>query len=330
MFGEFCFKPSIWLRFVDDVFAVWPHGKDNLDIFLQHLNNQHVNISFTMELEINGCLPFLDVLLQKSSDGSLIHSVYRKPTHTNQYINALSHSPMFQKISTMRNLFNRSFDICHPDRLSDEIKNLKNIFLQNGYNTEQIERALKPRNRQNSRTQNSGNSSFALVPYVANTSEKISRMLSKFNINTAFYSSGKLKQFLRPVKDSIPLHSAGIYRVPCECGQVYIGQTGRLVATRLAEHKRNLRLVQSDKSAIAEHAINTLHNVKFEDTCILVRDKRLSSRLIREAIEILKHPNNFNRTVALKFLQYGKQCYLKCSCFLVTCFLVTCLFIIYF
>jgi aromatic ring-cleaving dioxygenase len=289
------FRPSIWWRYVDDIFAVWPHGKEKLDIFLQHLNNQHVNISFTMELEANGCLPFLDVLLQKSPSGSLIHSVYRKPTHTNQYINAFSHNPMFQKMSTMRNLFNRSIDICHPDKLSDEIQTLKNIFSQNGYSNYQIERAMKPRNRHNNRFQITGNSSFALLPYVANISEKIARLLVKYNIKTSFSSSGKLKQFLRPAKDAIPLHAAGIYRVPCECGQVYIGQTGRLVATRLTEHRRNIRLDQPEKSAIAEHAINTLHNVKFEDTCILVKEKRLTSRLIREGIEILTHPNNFNR-----------------------------------
>ena len=33
-------QPSLWLRYVDDTFVVWPHGSDALQDFLQHLNEQ--------------------------------------------------------------------------------------------------------------------------------------------------------------------------------------------------------------------------------------------------------------------------------------------------
>jgi hypothetical protein len=35
-------KPARWYRYMDDIFAVWPHGKDDLHDFLQHLNNIHI------------------------------------------------------------------------------------------------------------------------------------------------------------------------------------------------------------------------------------------------------------------------------------------------
>jgi hypothetical protein len=39
----------------------------------------------------------------------------------------------------------------------------------------------------------------------------------------------KLSSLLRPVKDHLGLRTPGVYRIPCECGRVYIGQTGRSV-----------------------------------------------------------------------------------------------------
>ena len=42
------YKPKMWLRYVDDVFAIWPHGDDHLKTFHQHLNGQNSFIQFTM------------------------------------------------------------------------------------------------------------------------------------------------------------------------------------------------------------------------------------------------------------------------------------------
>jgi hypothetical protein len=44
---------------------MWPHGQETLPDFLQHLNGIYGNIQFTKELEQNGTLPFLDVLVKK-------------------------------------------------------------------------------------------------------------------------------------------------------------------------------------------------------------------------------------------------------------------------
>jgi hypothetical protein len=82
---------------VDDIFAVWPHGKDDLQDFLQHLNNIHRSIEFMTEAEQDRTLPFLDVLVSIRLDGTLGHRVYRKMTRTDLYLHAKSEHHPAQK-----------------------------------------------------------------------------------------------------------------------------------------------------------------------------------------------------------------------------------------
>ena len=49
---------------------------------LSHLNSVWPSIKFTVEVEKEGSLPFLDALLQRKDDGNLDVTVYRKPMHT--------------------------------------------------------------------------------------------------------------------------------------------------------------------------------------------------------------------------------------------------------
>ncbi|XP_045463784.1 uncharacterized protein LOC123673342 [Harmonia axyridis] len=46
---SFHLKPTCWLRYVDDVFVIWPHGPETLQDFFDHLNNINIHIKFTME-----------------------------------------------------------------------------------------------------------------------------------------------------------------------------------------------------------------------------------------------------------------------------------------
>ena len=80
--------PKVWERFVDDVYFIVKHT--HLENFFHHINNLHQNIKSTMEEESNGELAFLDTLL-KRNNGEISVLVYRKPTHTDQYLHYSSH-----------------------------------------------------------------------------------------------------------------------------------------------------------------------------------------------------------------------------------------------
>ncbi len=77
-------KPTVWCRYVDDTFVMWPHGHSSLDGFLVHLNSQTSTIPFTMETETDDTLPLLNVQVHREGK-KLTTSVYRKSTHTDLY-----------------------------------------------------------------------------------------------------------------------------------------------------------------------------------------------------------------------------------------------------
>ena len=57
--------------------------------------------------------------------------------------------------------------------------------------------------------------------------------------------------------------------------------------TRLNEHKRHCRLLQLDKSAIAEHAIGENHHIDFDQSEIVATEDRFWPRKVKEALLII-------------------------------------------
>ena len=75
--------PLCYYRYVDDTFAIFPSNED-FNNFLLLLNKLHPSLTFTSEVEVDNKLPFLDVLVEKTST-CFLTSVYRKPTFSGLY-----------------------------------------------------------------------------------------------------------------------------------------------------------------------------------------------------------------------------------------------------
>ena len=102
--------PSLWKRYVDDTFVI--QEEQYKEEFFQHLNSIDPNIKFTAEnTRADGSMPFLDTLVTPQSDGSLATTVYRKPTHTNQYLHWDSHHAIANKYSIISTLLHRAKQI---------------------------------------------------------------------------------------------------------------------------------------------------------------------------------------------------------------------------
>ena len=111
-------------------------------IYIKDLYKLHSFLRFTMEEENNRELPFLDVLFERR-DSSFLISVYRKPTITRLYLCWHSFAPRSKKLNLIRCLSYRALNICSDCKIEDELKVIRDIFINNGYPKEVIDDNIK-------------------------------------------------------------------------------------------------------------------------------------------------------------------------------------------
>ena len=122
--------------------------KDQKEVFFDHLNSIHNGIQFTSEdPSEDGSIPFLDMLVLPDQEGRLKTTVYRKPTHTNQYLHWDSHHAIPSKYSMIGTLFHRAKTICSgPTQLQEEEEHLYRTLKRCKYPTWALNR-VKLRNQ---------------------------------------------------------------------------------------------------------------------------------------------------------------------------------------
>ncbi|XP_067671768.1 uncharacterized protein [Haliotis asinina] len=292
------FQPLCWYRKVDDTFTILDLNHNPAEL-LDHLIKQHAHIQFTMEVEAQHKLPFLDVSLENSSE-RIVPTGYRKPIHTDQYIHYLSnHHPQIKQ-AIVTTLARRAKAICDPAYLLDEIDHPKRTFITlNGYPKQLVNETIATTlQHQNDRLPKPEPTPIRVnIPYQGKISHQISRLLRKTAcVDATFYSDKTLKNILRAngrggSDQTNPNPRGCIYKINCDCGSSYIGETCRPFNIRLKEHKTSV------KSALSEHIVNyPNHSIDWKNTEILasnISDWR--RRKLWEAINIRRLEPQINR-----------------------------------
>ena len=102
--------PLVWWRFIDDVFAIWTHGEERLQMFLRELNNHHTSIKFTSNWSTEE-VSFLDARVY-IKNGRVETDLYTKPTDKHQYLHTKSCHPRHCKRSIPFSQALRLHSIC--------------------------------------------------------------------------------------------------------------------------------------------------------------------------------------------------------------------------
>ncbi|XP_041483471.1 uncharacterized protein LOC121430261 [Lytechinus variegatus] len=289
------FSPRIWKRYVDDTFIVT--DRSTTDCLLNYVNAQQPSIRFTMEREDNNRIAFLDTLVHRDDEGRLTTTVYRKPTHTDQYLAYDSHHPQSVKRGVVKCLYDRASRIVSkPQCTAAEKQRIASALVSNGYPRSFLNRVTKRKNVAEEDIVRC--KSTVVLPFVDSISRQLRRHLEKYSIRAVFKSDTTIrKQLVRPKDPALPGRLDGVvYKIPCgACDKVYIGETGRPVNERMLEHRRDVKHRRIDSSAVAEHAWNADHPPNWDEVSCIARDKHWYTRRVKEAIQIRLHPNNVNR-----------------------------------
>jgi hypothetical protein len=88
------FQPHTWLRYIDDIFLIWTEGLDNLKNFSEYHNNIHPTIKVTSSHSSTN-VPFLDVSVSLTNDGSICTDLYTKPRDKHQHLLFILPSPTY-------------------------------------------------------------------------------------------------------------------------------------------------------------------------------------------------------------------------------------------
>ena len=250
-------KIKFYTRYVDDtLLLVKP---EDIDDVLHQFNNFHRNLEFTVD-KFEDCTPhFLD--LEIHPDGL---SIYRKETHTAQFMHFDSFVKWNHKVSWIRSLTSRAVKLCSPNKLIDELNNIKRFASYNGFprwvSNKVIRESRNPRPRENEEEEEGSHDIYMFMSYAGKEAESViirckKRLFKLFkkdlNIKFHVHLQSKKLCFYTSNKDKVPhlSNSSVVYHFECPgCTKSYIGKTESTLFNRTKEHGW-----RDKKSAIRKH-----------------------------------------------------------------------------
>ena len=277
--------------------------KEFAEEFTEHLNSIDPDIKFTTEGEEDRSLAFLDTSTVIKPDGSLDIQIYRKPTHTDQYLNFTSNHPLEHKLGVIRTLFHRAETvITDPLTVKKEKEHITKALSKCGYPRWAFNKRQKPTEGEPARKDTQPPKGHVVLPYIKGISEALRRNFNKVGIRVSFKPTRTLRQFLVAPKDKTEKKNATgvVYMIPCQgqttkgiCKESYIGETERSLKTRFLEHRRPSSYASEVSQHI--HIESPGHQVDLKEVRILDREARYFERGVKEAIYIRAFQPSLNR-----------------------------------
>ena len=290
--ASFQYELTLWRRYVDDTIVAM--CDELIDEFTEHINSIHPAIQFTREEEAeDGSLAMLDTKTKRDARGRLSFSVYRKPTHTDQYLQFDSNQPLQHKLGVIRTLHHRARTLCSTeDSLMDELEHLQKVLSISGYTKSAWVNATRPHTTtaQND-TNRQPTKGHITLPYMGKCSDVIARKIRSAGVKVHLRPYNTVRGQLVHPKDRVPKgEKCGlVYHVKCgECTASYVGETGRALEARLKEHRH-------PPSHVHEHLHRQQHQFQDSDVKVLHMESDWWKRGVAEAFHVMKEQPTLNQ-----------------------------------
>ena len=147
MLDQYPINPSIWLRYMDDIFMMWNDSEDKLKDFLTYIYTDNPAIQFTHAHSFKS-VNFLDVLATLTNDGTISTDLCTKPTDTHQYLHMNSCHPNHVKKAVAFSQATRILHICSdPATAQSRCNELTEYLVRCGHGRRctqlEVQRAIK-------------------------------------------------------------------------------------------------------------------------------------------------------------------------------------------
>ena len=215
-------KVLYWYRYVDDVLVAWTGTERQLHLFHKLINQLHPKIKFTVELEENGSLNFLDINISKDNNKHKF-KMFRKPTYTDSLIPFNSNHPWSYKLAAFQSMFHRLLSIpLSREDYNLELETIYRIGLNNGYPIFVLKNLYNKKLQQSILKQfyavnNKNNDSdlkYIKMQFNNKISPKISKELEKLQYKPVYYCNTNIGKLLFNTKDKVEkLERSGVYRL---------------------------------------------------------------------------------------------------------------------
>ena len=289
-------------KYVDDIIAVVKNSETN--IILKTLNEYHTKLNFTLEMENENMIPFLDVKLIRQNN-RIIFNWYTKPMSSGRIINFMSTQPMKYKVNTAKNLIDKVIDISDTNFHNENIKIIREILEMNNFPNKIITDLIdnKLHQKQNKNNKNNitkskpGNPKYFSLTFIPLLTDNLSLNqtieIDREKTIFAHKPNSTLHTIFTNTKPPIKISEQHdvVYEIPCKgnsnetCQQIYIGTTKRALGVRLSEHEADIRKKKT-ATAISQHMLDHQHNADFENVKILDRERRMNTRFTLESLRI--------------------------------------------
>jgi hypothetical protein len=302
-------KIKFYARYVDDtLLLVKP---EDIDDILHKFNNFHQNLEFTVDT-FEECIPhFLD--LEIHPDGI---SIYRKDTHTAQFVHYESFTKWNHKVAWIRSLIFRAKKLCTPNKLKAEINNIKKFASYNGFPRWIVNKIVKQsgtNHHQQNDEEDISKIIYIFLPFTGKEAEGVV-MRCKKRLFKLFKKDQKIEfrvhfqttklSFFTSNKDRTPLLSNSflIYEYSCPgCKKSYIGKTETTLFNRTKEHGWKDKLSAINKhfsSCSAWKHIVDMFQMHAEEVDLM----NFQINTVRENTRILKKCDNWLKLAFLESL----------------------------